>query len=43
MKDEIEEMDYNEQLDLADEDIAMGDFVKHEEVENLFQMRRENR
>lgn len=43
MKDEIKEIDYDEQLDFADEEIAMGDFVKHEEVENLFQRRRENR
>jgi hypothetical protein len=43
MKDEIEDVDYDEQLDLADEEIAIGDFVKHEEVENLFKRRRENR
>jgi hypothetical protein len=36
-----EEIDYNEQIDLADNEIAAGDFVKHEDVKKLFQKRRE--
>jgi hypothetical protein len=37
-----EEIDYDEQLELADNEIVVGDFVKHEDVEKLFQKRREN-
>lgn len=39
----MEEIDYDEQLTTADQEIAMGDFIKHEDVENLFQLRKENR
>jgi len=42
MKDEIEEIDYDIQINIADQEIAIGNFVKHEEVENLFQLRRES-
>jgi hypothetical protein len=42
MEYQEEEIDYDEQIDLADGEIAAGDFVKREDVEKLFQKRREN-
>ncbi|HEX8020904.1 MULTISPECIES: hypothetical protein [unclassified Mucilaginibacter] len=42
MEYQEEEIDYDKQIELADDEIAGGDFVKHEDVEKLFQKRREN-
>ncbi|WPV01304.1 hypothetical protein SNE26_05925 [Mucilaginibacter sp. cycad4] len=42
MKDEVEEIDYDDQINFADQEIESGNFVNHEDVENLFQRRREN-